>query len=584
MILYLQPRLGGWILILPLLPWCIRLISGQFPFQRTVFDWLILIFVTTAVVGYWAAYDKNAALDKFWLICLGVLFYYALVRQPMENLSWISGIFFSISIGISLYFFLTHDFVALPRKLQVVNDLGRWIMQVRPQTSWKPIHPNYVAGIAAITAPFGFYLLWKSRDEMAKNKAIFFIAMALGFTLIAFAIVMATSRGVILAIASAAGSWIIWRVISSRIVKSALKQETIFPIFVLSYLIIIVLFLYAGPASFTGPVISQSDYGTGTRAELFTRSLYFLSDFPFTGGGLSAFPGLYSYYMLGVPFFYLPNSHNLFLDVAIEQGMLAGLSYLLMFLGSVWFVSRSIVKAPSVEIKLFSWLALFALIIAIVHGMVDDYLYNGNGALLALFLIGISLLVRRESLQNDKIVAGLNYRIIGVIAVIIIGVCLLNLNKIRSMWYANLGALQMSRVVLAGFPTNGWTDLKITPQLKTAEVSLRSALRYDPNNLTANYHLGMILMLRRDFKTAAINLETANKEAPTHRGIVKNLGYCYTWLGETDQAAPLLEQVPEASKELVVYEWWWGTQHRADLADKASMMLSLLEKPSSTQP
>jgi hypothetical protein len=115
LILYLRPGAGGWSLILPLLPWCLRLIFGQFPFQRTIFDWLIVIFIITAVVGYWAAYDKEAALPKFWLILLGILFYYALTRQPRENLSWLSGIFFSISIGISLYFFLTHDFVALPR-------------------------------------------------------------------------------------------------------------------------------------------------------------------------------------------------------------------------------------------------------------------------------------------------------------------------------------------------------------------------------------------------------------------------------------------------------------------------------------
>jgi hypothetical protein len=461
-----------------------------------------------------------------------------------------------------------------------VNTIGRWIMQVRPQVPWRPIHPNYVSGIAAITAPFGFYPLWKSKNQAGRNNNALSIVTLLGFLLIASTIFMATSRGVILAMLSAAGSWLIWKVVSSTGFEFRLRGNSIFPILVLVYLAVVVLFLYVGPASFTGSVISQSDYGTGTRAELFTRSLYFLKEFPFTGGGLNSFPGLYSYYILGVPFFYLPNSHNLFLDVAIEQGILAGLSYLFLFLGSVWFVSCSIIETSSAEIKVFSWLLLFALIISIVHGMVDDYLYNGNGALLVLFLIGTSMMVKREGPHEERFVAQFDYRIPAAVAVMLIGLCLFDLPKIRSAWYADLGAVQMTKVELAGFPSNQWTDNKIVPQLEPAEISLRSALQYDPNNQVANYRLGMISMLRQDFKTASVNLETAYKLAPGHRGIIKNLGYCYGWLGEMDKAKALLEQIPEAQKELNVYTWWWGVHGRNDLAHDASQLASQLNSQS----
>jgi len=580
--LYLWPALGALSLFLPLLPWCLRLISGKFPFQRTIFDWLILIFIITAAIGYWAAYDRNTALHKFWLILLAVLFYYALSHQPRENLGWISNIFLSIGVGVCIYFFLTHDFVALPRKLQVVNTIGRWIMQIRPQVGWKPIHPNYVAGIVAITAPFGFYPLWKTTNQASKNTSALNAVIVLSYLLLGFTIFMATSRGVILAMLSAAGSWIVWKVVVSKGSSSRLRTESIFPIFVLAFLATVVLFLYIGPASFGGSVISESVYGTGTRAELFARSLYFLKEFPFTGSGLGTFPGIYSSYMLGIPFFYLPNSHNLFLDVAIEQGILAGLSYLFLFFGSVWFVARAIVRTSSVEVRFFSWLVLFALIIAIVHGMVDDYLYNGNGALLALFLIGTAMMIRREGLQNEGSPARLDHRIFASASIILLAVCLFNFNRIRSAWYANLGAVQMARVELAGFPTSKWTESKIVPQLEPAEVSFHSALRYNPENQTANYRLGMISMLRYDFTGASKRLEVAYLAAPNYRGIIKNLGYCYVWLGQVDKAEPLLAQIPEARKEIDVYAWWWDIQGRHDLADKASSMLSAFERSAAT--
>ena len=130
-----------------------------------------------------------------------------------------------------------------------------------------------------------------------------------------------------------------------------------------------------------GSTISDPGYfGTGSRAELFSRSIYFLVAFPFTGGGLGSFPGLYSQYMLDLPYYYFPNSHNIFLDVFIEQGWFGGLAYLSMYVGAVWLTARAIEKLQSFEMRVFGWLSLFVLIVAFVHGMVDDYLYYQIGA------------------------------------------------------------------------------------------------------------------------------------------------------------------------------------------------------------
>jgi len=49
-------------------------------------------------------------------------------------------------------------------------------------------------------------------------------------------------------------------------------------------------------------------------------------------------------------------------------------------------------------------------------------------------------------------------------------------------------------------------EIRIT---ELAETSFQSALQFEPHNQTANYRLGLISMLRQDFKTAAANLETA---------------------------------------------------------------------------
>jgi tetratricopeptide (TPR) repeat protein len=83
-------------------------------------------------------------------------------------------------------------------------------------------------------------------------------------------------------------------------------------------------------------------------------------------------------------------------------------------------------------------------------------------------------------------------------------------------------------------------------------------------------------MARGDFSTAANYLETALIAAPDHRGIIKNLGYAYTWLGQFDKAQILLREIPEAKQELETYIWWWEAQGRRDLAKYAVEMRNRL--------
>jgi tetratricopeptide (TPR) repeat protein len=245
---------------------------------------------------------------------------------------------------------------------------------------------------------------------------------------------------------------------------------------------------------------------------------------------------------------------------------------------SIWFMARAVVKADMPQARTFGWLILFGLLIAFVHGMVDNYLYNGNGTLLSLALAALSM--PRET-EPANIIPHNNYRIPSFVALALISFFMMNLNRVRSVWYADLGAVQMAKVELAGFPTSQWTESSILPRLAQAESSFRSALQADPTNQTANHRLGLIEMLQGDFLSATAYLEEANQKAPNHRGIIKSLGYCYVWSGEMERAQLFLNRIPEARHELDVYVWWWEAQGRTDLSENAIMMAFILESSSS---
>ena len=579
----LIPKFGIWFTLIALLPWGLRLLGKGSPFQRTPFDWLIAIFLITTWVGYWASYDKAAAWTKAWLIVTAILLYFALSTQPKHNLALLSLLSLGFAVCLSIHFFITYELTDSP------SGLALWWNTYKPKVNWLSIPQGYTSGLIAITGSYALYGIWHiAKNKKTKSISSFTIKLllTLGIGIPLSALILTMSRGILVAGVAILGVGFLWKVLNwSRQVTES-RAQIVFPVLILLYLSALIIFVYLILANLPDGA-NQTNYGNNSREEVFGRGSYFLVDYPIIGAGLSSFPGLYSQYMIVIPFYYFTNTYNLFLDIAIEQGLIGGLAFMFLCVGTIWLVSQTIIKTSSEHSRFFSWVSLFALLITVVHGFFYDYLYNDKGTLLLFFPIGISMIgvldsngsqanrpqLPRAMLVRDKI----NIRIVLVLVIGLITILALNSNKLIAIWYANLGAVKMSQIELGNFPTNRWIGTELAFDLTGAEAVLLRALHYDPNNQTANHRLGLISILHQDFDAASVYLEKAYIEAPEHRGIIKTLGYCYVWLGKTEKASLLLAQIPESKNELKTYIWWWETQQRADLAEKAAIMVSRLE-------
>jgi len=228
--------------------------------------------------------------------------------------------------------------------------------------------------------------------------------------------------------------------------------------------------------------------------------------------------------------------------------------------------------------------SLAILVVILVHGLVDNIVYYQWGSLLVFVIPGFAVGITQPALQQGQEgVSNRGWQMVKIVAAvgaaaIILFVGITCRQTWMAAWHANLGAVEMARVELAGFPGTGWDEGSEAGLLAPAEAYFLQALAYNPDNRTANHRLGLIAMQRRDFATAVSYLETAHRIDDDHRGINKNLGYSYAWLGKFEQAAPLLNQIPEASQELSTYIWWWGTQGQDDLAVNAETMLSYINE------
>ncbi len=580
---FFRPDLGGWPLLLALLPWFLRSIAGFFPFKRTPFDLPLFFFLLTAGLGVWASYDTAGAWDKFWLLVGGIFIYYALAGQPRSNFNLVTSMVAGLGSLIALSVFFDTNLPGYTPDLAIIKRvLSEWVA-LRPSFQIDALSPNVSGGILAMLLPFSLIL---SRIAFKRGIAHGMFSL-LPAVLMMGGLFLTSSRGAWAGIAVAAV--VLLLLIGSRYIVRYIKP---------TFLIILSILLIAGVILGIRFAIIESEFVARTldrfpgfpfglsRLDLIANSWNLLADFPFTGGGLRAFPGLYSRYILLIPFLFTEYSHHLFMDIFLEQGVIGGLSFMVVLFGSLfWGMVRFARPQSQGQAAYFQLSVIAGLVIVSIHGLIDDPLYAMRGTPLLFLLPGINAALgyAEKSISTTELIApvGLlkNKPVWGsILLVFFLSPFLVqsSIKSISAVWYANLGSVHMSKAELRGFPTNKFEALAERDAFEHFEGYFFQALSQDPENITANYRLGLLASQKGDFSTAVTYLEEAYQGNNHHRGIRKALGYNYAWDAQPGQAAEILKGIPEAKQELETYVWWWGTQSRKDLASNSRVALEHL--------
>ena len=582
------PQLGGWLVVLVLLPCLIRIVSGRVTFEKSAFIVPLALIVITAGIGVWAAYDQQAAWGKFWIIIGAVAVCIALVNQPRANLGVIASLVGLMGVIIAIIFILINEWNTQSSDLGVINRAGGWIMANRPSIGSLSLSPNFVGGLLAILVPIplalGLYS-WKKGD---RAKAILSLAMGI---VVLIGLFLTSSRGAWIALLLGMAVWALWKISVYLSVKIRKPSQLVFILLVLLLLIPVLWVI----GTFPGGVVGLADRLPGSasgesRFDLAVNTARLIGDYPFTGGGLRSFPGLYSQYIMVTPYFLFSYSHNLYLDLFLEQGLLGGIAILAVVLGGAWMLIRQAREAREDSlITYFAEAVLVGILIMLLHGMVDDPLYGDTGTPLLLLLPALAIMLantENPALTMTDQSQGTGYssidsrirRIVipGIVLIVFFSVIATFQRSLFAIWYSNLGAVEMSRIELMNWPINKWNDNPDVAPLIKAENLFYTTLIYNPNQRTARHRLGLVAMQERDFIRAQYELERAYDIDPEHRGIRKALGYTNVWMGNLNDAAMMLIGVHEAESEMEIYSWWWRDRERQDLSAQATEMARLL--------
>jgi hypothetical protein len=310
---------------------------------------------------------------------------------------------------------------------------------------------------------------------------------------------------------------------------------------------------------------------------------------------------IYSRYVLLIRVPFLSYSHNLFLEICLDQGLLGILSFLSLIVAFCLFVRRVLIHLPKPALSLVEgieerassavfqgcWLGVTA---TLIHGLFDARQYADSWTLPVLFVLlgltvgtGLGIVQTERNASSYHAIAGSEYlprrlraehlAVLFVLALTFLSLGFALYKPLLAVVHANLGSVYQAKGELAPNLTDDGRQL----YLHLARAHYNKALSYAPGNHTARQRLGRLAVEASRYEEGVVHLEVAHQAAPSSFATRKALGLAYVWVGRLDEAEPLLRGVKDIVQELNTWGWWRRTQGEDKLAINAYRMSLRLE-------
>ncbi len=333
----------------------------------TPFNAALLLFGLMLPVAWWASAARDLSWPKLTGLILGLLAFRALALgiRDRRTLAWGLAAFAATGAGILAVGGLGTGWSA---KVALLQPLVQRLPQLFADLPGAPalgVNANQLAGAALLYLPFCLALAVGSWREGRRGVAL---ASFAGAAVVGGVLLLTQSRsGWIGGAAGLAVLGTLGGLTSGR--RRVRLAALVLPVILLLALGGIVAFLgpqhiaalWTAPASAAGADVVGVAAAVGPvslsgRVEIWSRALYAIQDFPFTGVGLGAFRQvvnlLYPLFTVG-PDVDIAHAHNIFLQVALDVGLPGLIAYLALLWvagGLGWQVARrrsSLIRAPA---------------------------------------------------------------------------------------------------------------------------------------------------------------------------------------------------------------------------------------------
>jgi putative inorganic carbon (HCO3(-)) transporter len=411
--------------------WIVAWLAGHEPLPRSPINAALLLMFCMVLVSLWATYDIAVSLPKICGMVLGVGAFFVVVREAERPRGWTLSLLVFLGIGLGIAALGVFGTSWFSSKISLFDPitarLPRFITGLQGAESG--FQPNEVAGallwvlplmIAISVALFFFPHAQKNGKARAQRKdwlekmrgkrlvgVIIFCLAATFFVAAVF--LLCQSRGGYIGLALT---------LPVLVIIALPRRWRWYTLIALVVLAIVLGFLVSnhweavriwvtGSTLAADPALSLNTLEG--RLEIWSRAIYGIQDFPFTGMGMNTFrkvvPVLYPLFTIG-PGIDIGHAHNEFLQAALDLGIPGMIAFLALYIGAFWMLADiwRTTRQPSLNTEHWSLVTRFlalglggGLLAHLLYGLTDAVALGAKPGVLFWMLLGLIVGLHRQA-------------------------------------------------------------------------------------------------------------------------------------------------------------------------------------------
>ncbi len=358
--------------------WAIGLLSGLGPAVRTPLDWPLAFILAWLPVNYWASADKTSSIPAAANLLTGIGVFYLVIAVARAGRRPRWPFYGFLLAGATLLFAI----LLVPEGLRIRLPLPAPALALA-QRIGDTVNANVLAGALLPPAVVAIGLALKP------GRWPFRVACGLLAVAAAGVMALGASRGALMGLG-----------IGGLVVLLALgRGHRIAALFLAAGGVVVVWRI--GPATLLDLLGKGGAAGSlAGRLEIWSRALYALQDFVFTGIGIGTFhlviPLLYPYFTVGfdTP---IPHAHNMLLQVGVDLGLPGLWAYATILILSLGLLLAAL-RRPGGRFAAAAVLGALAAVGG--HGLFDAVLWGTRPASLLWWLIGLAAVIYLEKEED----------------------------------------------------------------------------------------------------------------------------------------------------------------------------------------
>lgn len=284
-------------------------------------DWAMISLVLMLPVTLWATALPDTTYPQVCRLLLGIFLFYSLINwaNSQRRVHLVGLGLFGLAFALGCF-----AFISVPWRNRQFFDIPSAIYEPFQVLVSDWVHPNVMALALVVLFPVLLSIFLFVGGKL-KRWQMFANGLIVVFT--AIMIVLTQARGSLVTL------------FALILILVALRWRRGWLLVTLGLIIVMLLSVCIGPRKILEIVIATDALtGLDGRMEIWSRAIYMIQDFPFTGIGMGSFgPVADSLY----PFFLrapgtIPHSHNIFLQIAVDLGIPGLIAWLAIFLLIAW--------------------------------------------------------------------------------------------------------------------------------------------------------------------------------------------------------------------------------------------------------